>query len=345
MSRKDSKGMFAAVLGQLDNESEDTLVPEAASPRSTSPHLRKVAAGVREFQERSVLAEKLLKDGEQIIELEPDEVLPSTIHDRFEDAYDDAAISEITESMRERGQVVPGLVRPAPNNPGAFQIVYGRRRMAAAKRLGRKFKAAVRELTDEQAVIFQGEENSARQDLSYIEKCSFALAQQAAGYKRETICASLSTGKSHVSEMLKVVSSIDRGILQAIGSARSIGRGRWEDFSRRFAIPANALKAQDLIKKGKFLEAGSDDRFNLLFAALPDSSGPSEKMVSDNVGPKPDAWAAEDKSVSVRVKDNGKTATFTVGATDGLRFASFIKTQLDGLYEAFRASEQKHQGD
>jgi len=338
--------MFAAVLGQLDSETEDTSASEAiSSPRSTSPHLRKVAAGVREFQERSVLAEKLLKDGEQIIELDPDDILPSTIHDRFEGAYDDTAISEITESMRDRGQIVPGLVRPAPNKPGAFQIVYGRRRMAAAKRLGRKFKAAVRELTDEQAVVFQGEENSARQDLSYIEKCSFALAQQAAGYKRETICASLSTGKSHVSEMIKVASSIDREILQAIGTAPAIGRGRWEDFSRRFAIPANAAKAHDLLKKGKFLELGSDDRFNLLFAALPEASVPSEPKESDSAGQKPDAWAPADKSVSVRVKDNGKTATFTVGASDGLRFASFIKGQLDDLYEAFRKSEQEHQGD
>lgn len=339
--------MFAAVLGQLDNETEDASASEAiSSPRSSSPHLRKVAAGVREFQERSVLAEKLLKDGEQIIELDPDDILPSTIHDRFEGAYDDTAISEITESMRERGQIVPGLVRPAPNKPGAFQIVYGRRRVAAAKRLGRKFKAAVRELTDEQAVVFQGEENSARQDLSYIEKCSFALAQQAAGYKRETICASLSTGKSHVSEMIKVASSIDREILQAIGAAPAIGRGRWEDFSRRFAIPANAAKAHDHIKKGKFLELGSDDRFNLLFAALPEASSmPSEPKESDSAGQKPDAWAPADKSVSVRVKDNGKTAIFTVGASDGLRFASFIKGQLDDLYEAFRKSEQEHQGD
>ena len=35
----------------------------------------------------------------------------------------------------------------------------------------------------------------------------------------------------------------------------------------------------------------------------------------------------------------------TVGASDGLRFASFIKGQLDDLYEACRKAEQEHQGD
>lgn len=217
--------------------------------------------------------------------------------------------------------------------------------MAAAQRLGIKFKAAVRELTDEQAVIFQGEENSARQDLSYVEKCSFALAQQNAGYKRETICASLATGKSHVSEMIKVASSIDREILHAIGAAPAIGRGRWEDFARRYVIKGNAAKASDFIKKGKFLEARSEDRFNLLFSALPEIEVPTEAGKSGNDKPKSKTWAPEDKSVSVRVKDNGKTATLAVGATDGIRFASFISGQLDDLYQAFRQSEAAQSGD
>jgi len=341
MSRKDSKGMFAAVLGQLGTEGAETV----PAVRSASPHLMKVAAGVRQMQERSELAEKLLKDGEQIVELDPHEVLPSTIHDRFEGAYDAVAIAEIVESMRERGQIVPGLVRPAPGRPGSFQIVYGRRRMAAAQRLGIKFKATVRELTDEQAVVFQGEENSARQDLSYIEKCSFALAQQNAGYKRETICASLATGKSHVSEMIKVASSIDGEVIQSIGAAPAIGRGRWEDFARRYVIEGNASKSKDFIKKGKFLEASSDDRFNMLFSELPAIEVPTEIGRSADTTPTPKAWAAEDKSVSVRMRDNGKTATLAIGATDGLRFASFIGEQLDDLYQAFRQSEPVQPGD
>ena len=160
------------------------------------------------MQERSDLADKLLKDGEQIVELDPDKILPSSIPDRFDSAYDAEAIAEIVDSMRERGQIVPGLVRPVADGGTSFQIVYGRRRLAAAKILGVKFRATIRRLTDEQAVIFQGEENAAREDLSYIEKCSFAFAQEQAGYRRETICASLATGKSHISEMIKIGSSI-----------------------------------------------------------------------------------------------------------------------------------------
>jgi ParB family chromosome partitioning protein len=341
MSRKDSKGMFAAVLGKL----EDDEVPEASAPRSSSsPHLLKVAAGVRQMQERSELADKLLKEGEQIVELDPDVILPSTIHDRYDSAYDAEAISEIMESMRERGQIVPGLVRPSAVRLGAFQIVYGRRRLAAAKRLGIKFRAAVRELSDEQAVIFQGEENTSREDLSYIEKCSFALAQQEAGFRRETICASLSTGKSHVSEMIKIGSSVHREILHAIGKAPGIGRGRWEDFARRYAIKGSSAAAYDFIRKSKFVEASSDDRFNLLLALLPEQPSEATKSPASKRSVAK-SWAAADKSVSVSLKDNGKTATIALGATDGPRFAAFITEKLDDLYEAFRKSGKQAVGD
>ncbi|MBA1144454.1 plasmid partitioning protein RepB [Mesorhizobium neociceri] len=339
MSRKDSKGMFAAVLGQLGEENTE----EGVSRRTSSPHLMKVAAGVRQMQERSDIADKLLKSGEQIIELDPDKIRPSSITDRYDDAYEISAIAEITESMRERGQIVPGLVRPVQGKDGEFQIVYGRRRLAAAKQLGIGFKAAVRELTDEQAVIFQGEENTAREDLSYIEKCAFALAQQEAGYKRDTICASLSTGKSHVSEMIKIASSVDKEILQSIGKAPGIGRGRWQEFSNRYSVDGSLAKA--FIRKNKFREATSDERFIILLETLPldhnaikEPAGPA-KPSKPKIALK--SWAAPDKTVSVSLKDNGKTTMIAVGEAEGSRFAAFIAGQLDDLFEAFRKSTMK----
>ena len=345
MSRKDSKGMFAAVLGRLGEDEEQ----EAASPRSSSPHLMKVAAGVRQMQERSEIADKLLKSGEQIIELDPANILPSSITDRYDDAYEASAIAEIVESMRARGQIVPGLVRPLTGKEGVFQIVYGRRRLAAAKELGIKFKSAVRELSDEQAVIFQGEENTAREDLSYIEKCSFALAQEEAGYKRETICASLSTGKSHVSEMIKIGSAIHKEILKSIGKAPGIGRGRWEEFSKRYAINGAPANVYDLVRKKKFLEASSDDRFIMLLEALPVERVPTDQasdiVKSTKRKPVTNSWTPSDKMVSVSLKNDGKTATIAIGATDGPRFASFIAGQLDDLYEVFRKSANEATGD
>lgn len=334
MSRKDSKGMFAAVLGQLGND--EVVTSKASAPRSSSPHLLKVAAGVRQMQERSDLADKLLKDGEQVVDLDPAVILPSTIPDRYESAYAAAAIAEIVESMRERGQIVPGLVRPSPTQRGAFQIVYGRRRLAAAKKLGIKFKAVVRELTDEQAVIFQGEENTGREDLSYIEKCSFAVAQQEAGYTRQTICASLSTGKSHVSEMIKIGSSIPKEILHSIGAAPGIGRGRWEELTLRYLVKGNAEKAAEFVRKGRFLEAGSDERFNLLFAFLPPERSAAKRAVVAE--PTIQAWAPADRSVSATIKNTGTAFNLQLKSKDAGRFGAYISDNLDVFYDAFRKS-------
>lgn len=116
MSRKDSKGLFANVLGQLENSAE-----KGGMQRSTSPHLLKVAAGVRQMQERSELAERLLKDGGQIVEIDPDEIMESAIRDRFDSGYSEAGIADLLESMREHGQSTPGLVRPVRGPQGRFR--------------------------------------------------------------------------------------------------------------------------------------------------------------------------------------------------------------------------------
>ena len=265
MSRKDSKSMFANVLGQLGSDISQPI----GHSKSTSPHLLKVAAGVRHIQERSDLADRLLKDAEHIVELDPAMIEPSSIVDRYDPAYDEIAIREIAQSMRERGQIVPGLVRPIPGKAGSFQIVYGRRRLAAANQLGIKFKAAIRELTDEQAVIIQGEENTAREDLSFIEKCSFALAQEHAGFKRDVICSSLSTNKSHVSEMIKIASAIPRDTLLKIGAAPEIGRPRWIEFVEAWERASSPIALADgVMSHRSFAELSSRDRFAAVMKAL-----------------------------------------------------------------------------
>lgn len=231
MSRKDSRGMFANVLGNLDQ----APAPAPTPARPVSPHLMKVAAGVRQIQEKGEALDQILKDGEHIIEIAPDQVAPSPIPDRFEGAYELEAIAELVDSIKDKGQIVPGLVRPGRGGEQPYQIVFGRRRLAAVKALGLKFRAILRDLTDEEAIVYQGEENTNRNDLSFIEKCAFALSQEQAGYRRDVICASLATGKSHVSEMLRLAGVLPKDVLLSIGAAPDIGRRRWIAFEEAFS--------------------------------------------------------------------------------------------------------------
>jgi len=224
MSRKDSKSIFANIVNPQENKQD---VAPAASP---SPHLRKVAAGLRQLHEREETFARILKDGDRIVDLDVNDIAPSAIQDRFDGSYEEATIAEIVESMRERGQIVPGLVRPMDDGTHHYQIVFGRRRLHAAKQLGLPFRAIIKELNDEQAIVYQGEENTNRENLTFVEKCLFAHEQETAGFRRDVICASLATSKSHLSEMLRITTTVPKSVLFLIGRAPDTGRRRWLEF-------------------------------------------------------------------------------------------------------------------
>jgi ParB family transcriptional regulator, chromosome partitioning protein len=323
MSRKDSKGLFANVLGQIDQ----TPVP-APVTKTSSPHLLKVAAGVRQIQERGEVLEKILKDGEHIIELDPDAIAPSAIADRLDGAYESSAIEEMVVSMRERGQIVPGLVRPVPGQPSTYQIVFGRRRLAAAKALGIKFRAIVRQLTDEQAVIFQGEENTNRNDLSFIEKCAFALSLERAGYRRDVICASLSTGKSHISEMLSIATAIPREALVLIGPARDIGRRRWVDFVEKWNVASDQQeKISTALDNAGY--GPETDRFTTALKSLTQpKSTPAE--VQDQTY---DVMAKGLVIATIKTSKAGARMTFSKAVQPG--FVEFMSKRIEDLHDEY----------
>jgi ParB family chromosome partitioning protein len=333
MSRKDSKGLFANVLGQLGEGGGN--IPGAQPKPTTSPHLMKVAAGVRQIQERGELAEKLLKDGNSVVELDPDTIAPSAIADRFDGAYSEASISELIESMRERGQIVPGLVRPIGEDGQKFQIVYGRRRLAAAKALGVKFRAVIRPLSDEEAVILQGEENTARNDLSFIEKCTFARTLEQAGYSRQTIIASLSTTKSHVSEMITIVSRLPEKLVQAIGPAPEIGRRRWLQLVDKVRQFPDSVSMVIEVLETVHATTTTDERFELAVKSLyakitraePRAPGPRE-VVSMGF-----------KIADVTYGDSGGRMVFTKSVPR--EFVAYIAEHLEELHEGFLKSSGK----
>lgn len=330
MSRKDSKGLFANVLGQLEASPE-----RGGMQRTTSPHLLKVAAGVRQIQERSELAERLLKDGGQIIEIEPDDVLDSAIPDRFASAYDAANLTELMQSMGAHGQSTPGLVRSVPGLTKPFQIVFGRRRLAAAKLLGIKFKAIARELSDEEAVVLQGEENSNRNDLSFIERCMFAHSQETAGFGRDVICKSLNTGKSHVSEMIRLANAVPREILQEIGAASDVGRRRWVDFEARWtAHQAPLAAAKEALSKEEIRNGDSNGRFAGVFDAL---SGEVQVAVS----PSGSVELISHGLVLGQVSHgkSGSKLAFNKSVPSG--FVDFVAEQIERLHDQFMQKDAR----
>lgn len=185
------------------------------------------------------------------------------VEDRL--AHDDAAHRALVESLRTYGQQVPVLLRPHPETAGRFEIVYGRRRLRALRELGQPVRAMVRQLDDHALVMAQGQENTARQDLSFIEKASFAAQLAEAGYERQTICDALSIDLPMVSRMLKVGQAFPLPFLRRLGSAPGIGRERWLALASAVALPTAWERALAAVEDTGFADLSSDARFEVLF--------------------------------------------------------------------------------
>ncbi|PDT50859.1 MULTISPECIES: plasmid partitioning protein RepB [Sinorhizobium] len=289
---------------------------------------------VRSLDELSRQAEKFL-EGEAVVELDPETIEGSFVIDRLAD--DQGQFQELKAAIAERGQDTPILVRPHPTISGHYQIVFGHRRARVARELGRKVKAVVKALDDRTHVIAQGQENSARANLSFIERASFAARLEALGYDRSVISSALAADKTAVSKMLSVTERILPAVIESIGPAPSTGRDRWLELSLLVGKATNAAKVEDVIGGAAFGSLSSDERFNTLFSALSTSAKPVRKTA---LAVK-ETWQPEDKSVSAQYSNSGKAFVLSMKSKNAGRFGQYVADNLDRLYAEFLSAADR----
>ena len=222
-------------------------------------------------------------------------------------------------------------MRPHPETPERYQIAYGRRRLRAIADLGGKVRAMVRPLTDQELVVAQGQENSARTDLSFIEKALFAARLEESGYGREIIMAALSVDKFGLSRLISSAVKIPRDVIEAIGPAPKAGRDRWSELATRLAKPGALDKARAAATCAAFAGATSDERFNLIFAGSAiDALNPSS----------PRAVKAADGKIIATVKEDLRGVTVAIDRKHAGDFGQYLTQALPELYEAFQRATQ-----
>lgn len=167
-----------------------------------------------------------------IRDIDPALIEQDGLRDRLN--IDGPEIDELAESIRAHGQQVPILVRQS-STPDRYKIVYGRRRLAAIRKLGIPAKAIVRTLDDEASVIAQGQENNLRLDPSFIEKAIFIRELQVAGYPAQVIQDALGLSRQGVSNHKVVLDALPAEIVPVIGPAHGIGRRQWSDLAKACA--------------------------------------------------------------------------------------------------------------
>jgi ParB family chromosome partitioning protein len=201
-----------------------------------------------------------------LIEVSADLIDMAGFRDRLD--TDPDSIIALRDSIAEYGQQVPVLLRHSTTTEGRYDVVFGRRRVQALKQLDRPVKAMVRDLNDRDLVVAQGQENSARKDLSFIEKANFAAQMADAGYDRKVICDALSIDKTVISRMLTITDALPRVLIESIGAAPQAGRDRWLALARKIG----QHDADTLIAAAQ--GPTSDVRFLAVMAAVttPDAS-------------------------------------------------------------------------
>lgn len=244
----------------------------------------------------------------------------------FEDrlGLDAEAQRQLVDSLRTYGQQVPVLLRPHAEKPGRYEIVYGRRRLLALKELGQPVKAMIRQLDDHALVMAQGQENTSRQDLSFIEKASFAAQLQEAGYDRQTISAALSVDLPMLSRMLKAGAAFPLEFLRQIGSAPGIGRERWIALARLFEDDAAKARAMAFMKRPEFATLPSDDRFEAVFKRA--SAKPEARP---SPAPKPRPLRGSDGTPIGEVRATAKGVTLSVHARSSEGFDGWLEAHAE----------------
>ncbi|WP_134500182.1 plasmid partitioning protein RepB [Microvirga pakistanensis] len=275
-----------------------------------------------------------LTAGHAVVEIDPQLLDPSPIADRL----DSHTVGELVESIRASGQQVPILVRPHPQSQGRYQIAYGHRRVRALKEIGHPVKAVVRQLTDAELVVAQGQENNARRDLSYIERALYAARLEEAGYSRETLMAALSVDKTALSKLISSVARIPRDIIEAIGPAPALGRNRWVALASKFDADKQAAAiVRRALASPEFAALDTDQRFEAVEQALQEPRAKPKAAGKTIV-------SGSGRKVG-RISQSGRDLKISIDKKFDAAFAEFLVSKLPSLADEFAAAREEGTSD
>ena len=205
--------------------------------------------------------------------------------------------------------------------------MFGHRRGRVATELRRPVKAVVQNLSDEELVVAQGQENASRTDLSYIERGLFALALEARGFDRQVIMRALAMEKTQLSKLMSVAHSVPKAIIEAIGPAPKAGRPRWTGLAEKLA--ASRSKTLDaLLQSREFRAADTDDRFAQVMKAL----------TAQRKGNKPETVKSETGLKLATVQRSAKALSMSFDEKTSPAFGDFVIGKLEQLHREYQAS-------
>jgi ParB family chromosome partitioning protein len=136
--------------------------------------------------------------------------------------FEEEAIADLVESVREKGILQPILVRPLD---GGYEIIAGERRWRAAQRAQlHEVPVIIREFTDKEALEVALVENLQRQDLSPLEEADgYRRLVDEFSHTQEELAKAVGKSRSHVANMMRLLALPDP--IKAMVEAKQISAG------------------------------------------------------------------------------------------------------------------------
>lgn len=320
------------ILKSMVNSAEHTKAEAPQAPVAHKPAgaVRAMNLSLGRLNEEAAAAKELreaIAAGDTVVELDPALVEVSFIRDRIP-LEADPQFDDLKASIAASGQQVPILIRPHPAKPNHYQAAYGHRRLRAAVDLGHSVKAIVRNLTDEQVILAQGQENGPRVDLSFIERALFARRLEEHGFDRDTIAKAMSVDKPEISRLLQVAEGVPSEIILAVGPAPKVGRPRWLAFAERLKDSASAKRLEKEMQAPDFLTDETNKRFDRLWKAMTATEKKSKDV---------EAVRTKKGLPLASIERNARGSKITVTSAE---FAEFLSSHIHEFVAMFE--QEKH---
>lgn len=227
--------------------------------------------------------------------------------------FDDAEVEALAKSIREKGILQPVLVRPAPGEPGMYELVAGERRWRAAQQAQlHEIPALVRELADRDTLEVALVENLQRQDLTAIE--------EARGYQRmiddfrrtqEDVAEIVGKSRPHVANTLRLLTlpaaiqaMLDDGRLTAGHGRPLVGLDGAERLAER--IVASGLSVRETERLAQKVRDGGWEALEAKRGAAGERTGRSPDLVELEHD------VSERLGLVVQIKTRGESGEVTI---------------------------------
>lgn len=149
-----------------------------------------------------------LDEGKSVITLRLNDIEPNKNQPR--QIFDDDALSELADSIKEHGVLQPLIVRPLAD--GSYQLVAGERRWRASRLAGlTEVPVIIRSLTDSEVAVIALIENLQREDLNPIEEAEgISRLIDEYSFTQEQAAQKLGKSRSAVTNTLRLMSLPER---------------------------------------------------------------------------------------------------------------------------------------